>query len=135
MTREEFITSYKDFAKTALNIAAKARRTGLLDLEKDVDQEEVRKRHIFYYGLRFVVDGVNQSIIDKILSNIIEQESDDYSRRLKTIQKEAVLSIQDGFNPQILRHILNSYTDLPLNDDEQDELLYEHEEGKYDGEV
>ena len=117
MTREEFAKAYAEFAKIALAFAEKARREGLLALEDSLDGEKVGSRDIFYYGLRFVVDGVAPEIIDKILSNIIEQGKDDYSRRFKTIQKEAVLDMQDGYNPEILRRLLNSYTDIPIKDE------------------
>ena len=146
MNRDEFIKTYTEFVKTASGVAAKARREGLLALDGDVDREKAAQRDIFHHGLQFAVDGVAYEIIDKILSNIIAQEKDDYSRTFKTIQKEAVLNIQQGFNLKILYYILNSYTDLPIKDDayceadfdeavDEDEAQYEHEEGKYDGET
>jgi flagellar motor component MotA len=141
MNREEFIKAYHDFIDTALGIALKARREGILALDGDVDREKAGQRDIFHYGLQFAVDGVASEIIDKIISNIAAQEKDEYTRILKTIQKEAVMGIQQGFNHQLLHYVLNSYTDLPIMDEEtkfgidEDELQYEREEGKYDGEI
>jgi hypothetical protein len=117
MNRNEFVEQYGAFVERALGFAEKARREGLLMLDDGLDQEKVYERGIFDYGLKFVVDGTDSAIIEKILGNIIAQEKDEYARILKTIQKEAVLMIQQGFNPQILYFILNSFTDIPLKDD------------------
>jgi flagellar motor component MotA len=141
MNREEFIKAYHDFIDTALGAAAKARREGLLALDGDIDREKAGQRDIFHYGLQFAVDGASPEIIDKIISNIAAQEKDEYARLLKIIQKEAVMGIQQGYNPNILHCVLNSYTDLPVVDEEarfgidEDEKQYEHDEGKYDGET
>jgi flagellar motor component MotA len=39
-------------------------------------------------------------------------------KTLKIIQKEAVMSIQSGMNPLVMQAMLNSFTDLTLNEDE-----------------
>ena len=121
MNRDEFIKGYFEFKKSALAVAAKARREGILGLGSVIDGEKADERGIFHYGLRFAVDGVAYEIIEKILSNIIEQEKDDYSHRFKIIQKEAVMAVHAGLNPQILRYILNSYTDLSIRDEDAQE--------------
>ena len=117
MNRAEFVERYIAMLENILNCAEKARREGILALEDDLDQEKAGERDIFVYGLGFVTDGTDSALIEKILSNIIAQEKDEYSRILKTIQKEAVLAIQEGLNPRILFHLLTSYTDIPLNDE------------------
>jgi len=117
MNLAEFVERYLSLLENTLNCAEKARREGLLALEEDFDQEKIDGRDIFAYGLSFVVDGVDNVLIEKILSNIITQEKDEDSRILKTIQKEAVLGIQEGLSPRILFHLLTSYTDIPLNDE------------------
>jgi hypothetical protein len=117
MTRDEFVEQYNAFVNRALGFAEKARREGLLMLDGGLDKEKVYERGIFEYGLKFVVDGTDAGIIEKILGNIIAQEKDEYARCLKTIQKEAVMMIQQGYNPQTLYFILNSFTDIPLKED------------------
>jgi len=117
MNRDEFVERYVTILEDILNCAEKARREGLLALEEGLDQKKAGERDIFVYGLGFVTDGTDNVLIEKILSNIIAQEKDEYSRILKTIQKEAVLAIQEGLNPRILFHLLTSYTDIPLNDE------------------
>jgi flagellar motor component MotA len=92
-------------------------------LEEELVQEKINERDVFEYGIYFVVDGTDNEIIEKILSNIIKQERDEYMYILKTIQKEAVLMIQDGLHPILLHAVLNSYTDIPLKDDEIKELV------------
>ncbi|MDR0443000.1 MAG: hypothetical protein LBH44_06305 [Treponema sp.] len=118
MNRNEFIKNYVNITRKVLSCAEKARREGLLSLEDDLDNDKINDRDIFEYGMRFVVDGTDSRLIDKILSNLISQEKDEYSLILKIIQKEAVLMIQDGMNPGLLYNVLNSYTDLSLKDDE-----------------
>ena len=117
MSRTEFVEKYQHIAGKALEYAEKARREGLLALEDELDQEKIRTRDIFEYGLRFVIDGTDREIIDEILSNIINQERDEEIRILMNIQKRAVLSIQAGDNPRITYALLNSFTDIPLEDE------------------
>jgi len=116
MNRTEFIGHYAAFLRKALPLAQLARRQGLLSLA--CDPEKVKERDVFEYGLSFVIDGIALEFIEKILNNIIAQEKDEYARIYKTVQKEAVMGIQQGLNPDLLYSILNSLTDLPLKDDD-----------------
>ena len=116
MTYDEYESDFYAILRRAMNFAEKARREGLLVLEEELDSEKADKRDIFEYGMRFVIDGTDKELIDKILSNIVNQEKDEFSKTLKNIQKEAVLSIQNGDNPMVLIAVLNSYTGIPLND-------------------
>jgi hypothetical protein len=118
MERNEFLEQYKKILKEAMCFSYKGRREGLLVLENLLDNDRVSNRDIFMYGMRFSVDGTDCELIDKILSNIINQEKDEYERILKTIQKEAVLSIQKGDNTRILYSIINSYTDIQYSEEE-----------------
>jgi len=111
MNRIEIIDRAMTFSKIA-------RREGLLHLEERLDLEKVDSRDIFEYGMRFAVDGTDHELIDKILSNIVNQEKDEELKILKTMQKEAVLSLQRGDNSYILLAIMNSYTDIPRTDPE-----------------
>jgi len=54
--------------------------------------------------------------LDKILSNLISLEENAYLTHFKTIQKEAVLTLQSNANTRLLMLLLNSYSDLPLSD-------------------
>jgi flagellar motor component MotA len=128
MTHDEFIEKYYDIAGRALTFSEKARREGLLAVEDILDQEKIDERDVFEYGLRFVVDGTDNEKIEKILSNIVKQEKDKYIYLLKTIQKEAVLMIQEGTNSRLLYAVLNSYTDLTLKEDKIKDSL-ENEAG------
>jgi flagellar motor component MotA len=123
MTREDFIKEYDAIVGRILALSEKARREGLLALEEESDQEKINERDIFDYGIRFVIDGVDKETIEKILSNIINQEKDEYKRILKTIQKEAALMIQDGTNPRVMYAVLNSYTDIPLEEDKIKDII------------
>jgi flagellar motor component MotA len=118
MTRDEFVEKYTEIVCRALHCHEKARTEGLLALEGEFYQEKIDARDIFEYGLQFTIDGIEGKIIDKILSNIIKQEKDEDMRTLKTIQKEAVLMIREGYNPRIFYQVLNSYTDITIKEDE-----------------
>jgi len=117
MSHDEFLAKYYKIAEFAMKCCEKARREGLLSLEKDLNREKIKERDIFEYGLSFVIDGYDAEIIEKILSNIIKQEKDEDTIKLKNIQKEAVYMIQQGFNPKIVSALLNSYTGLTLKED------------------
>ncbi|MDR2247785.1 MAG: hypothetical protein LBE17_14130 [Treponema sp.] len=123
MTRNEFVNRYTEIVGRALKYAEKARREGLLALEEESDQAKIDERDIFEYGLRFVVDGTDAELIEKILSNIIKQEKDENIIILKNIQKEAVLRIQDGTNPRMLYAVLNSYANITIKEDEIRNLM------------
>jgi flagellar motor component MotA len=118
MTKDEFEIAYHAFLDTALPLALKALREGILALGGEVDEEKAAQRDIFHYTLQLAVDCTANELIDKIITNIIAQETDYYTRQFKTIQKEAVLYIQQGFNPKLLHYVLNSYTSLPIKDEE-----------------
>ena len=114
MTREEFIREAALFIEKADRSLEKARKEGLLALEEDIDETLARERDIFEYGIRWVVDGTDNEIVDKILSNIISHYSDFFDALLRKIQKEAVLSIQSGDNPRIM---LTNMSSLINNED------------------
>ena len=118
MTYDEFKRDFYVILKRAIAFAEKARREGLLALEDELDSEKTGNRDIFEYGMRFAIDGTDEDLIDRILSNIISQEKDEYSKTLKIIQKEAVLGIQSGCNSRVFLALMNSFTDIPLSDPE-----------------
>ncbi|MDR2584136.1 MAG: hypothetical protein LBC75_11700 [Fibromonadaceae bacterium] len=117
MTKDEFNKAYAEFAPTALTLAAKARKQGLLSLDKDIDHEKADERDIFHYGLRFTVDAYDSALFIPILNNIIEQEKDPYTAQFKIIQREAVYGIHQGYDAKVLFYMLNSLTDIPLKND------------------
>jgi len=114
MTKEEFVKEYKSIVERALYFSNKGRREGLFVLDNEVIEEKYLQRDIFEFGMRLVIDGTDGASIDKILSNIINIETDNDKKLLKTIQKEAVLGIQRGDNSRILLMTLNSYVDVEV---------------------
>ena len=125
MTYDEFTEAYFRIFDLALSWAGKARREGLLALEKVLDPEKFANREILEYGIQFAVDGTDFEIIDKILSRVITHEKDPYKSLLKKVEKEAVLGIQQGVNTQILIHLMSSYVDIPLSDPRYEKILDE----------
>jgi len=118
MDNKDFVESYKQIAQRIILISEKARREGLLSLEEMIDEKKYKERDVFEQGILYIVDGTDAAIVDKILSNIVNQEKDESLRVLKTIQKEAVLAIQEGVNLRILKALINSYSNLTFEEDE-----------------
>ena len=119
MNYKEFKESYEETIKIALSFSEKSRREGLISLEEELyDLKDIiyKKRDVFLYGLRLAIDGIDYKYLEQILSNLVNQEKDEYTRLLKTIKKEAVLSIRRADNPRVMVLLLNSYTDIPLSD-------------------
>jgi len=127
MNREDFVKKYAEIVNLAARFAEIARRESLLGLSDRLDDVRADDdRDVFKYGIVFAIDGVAVEIIDKILTNLVNQEKDADERLFKTLQKEAVLMIQQGFNPRIMLSILNSYTDISLK--EHNEIIMESDD-------
>ena len=123
MNHEEFNDAWYTNLEKALYFSKKARHEGLLSLEEELENLENEKSDLLKIGLRLVLDGTDETITSKILSNIVNREKDEYLSLLKTIKKETLLIIQQGINPRTLALILNSYTDIPLNDSRFQKVL------------
>jgi len=107
----------------SLVFSKKARHEGLLSLEEELGNLKDEMSDILKFGLRLVIDGTDNDIIAKIISNIVNREKNEYLYLLKLAKKETVLMIQQGINPRTLALVLNSYTDIPLNDSRFQKLL------------
>ena len=108
MTSEQFETEYNKIFERAMMLSDKTRREGLLSLDDCIDEELLRQRDIMELGLRLTYDGTDLTIIDDILTNIINQETDKEKKLLKTVQKNAVLMIHQGYSRRIFALSLNS---------------------------
>jgi len=108
---EDFIERLAHIVQRAYQFSQKARRKGLLAMEDEIDAEKVKQRDIFEYGIRFAIDGTDAEIINEILSDLIDLERDEKARKLKIIQKEAVLGIQRGDYFSVSLHSFMSYID------------------------
>ncbi|MCL2186333.1 MAG: hypothetical protein FWB86_10865 [Treponema sp.] len=108
MTKEEFENEYNKIFERALAMSEKTRREGLLTLDDCIDEKKLFQRDVMEVGLRLAYDGTDSAIIDNILTNIIDQETDNDKKKLKTVQKNAVLMIQKGYSKGIFALTLNS---------------------------
>ena len=109
MDNKTFIEKAVNIFNRTVTFYEKARREGLFSIENDIDKALIDERDIFEYGIRWVIDGTDPYIINKILSNLIAQCSDPLEVLLKTIQKEAVLGTQAGENFRIMLAYMTSY--------------------------
>ncbi|GHV51631.1 hypothetical protein AGMMS49579_07360 [Spirochaetia bacterium] len=107
---EDYVSVYHKIVKMTCDFSNRSRREGLLSLEENL--EEIRRDDIYHIGLYLVVEGTDTSIIDDILSNLIEHETDHYKKTLKRIILEAVLSIQAGDNTLCTILKLNSMANI-----------------------
>ncbi|MDR2808346.1 MAG: hypothetical protein LBB43_04980 [Spirochaetaceae bacterium] len=116
MGDDEFAAEYTDFIERVYIISEKARKEGLLAVEKMIDENKYINRDVFELGLRLAIDGADGELIKKILTNIVELEEDKNKKLLKNIQKEAALAIQEGLNPRSLMLLLNSYVTINIEE-------------------
>ena len=116
MNNEEFVKEYRETVSRILLMSDKARREGLIAVDSMIDENKYNQRDILEFGLRLTMDGTDGGIIDQILTNIINLETDDNKKLLQTIKKEAVLKIQEGWNPRLLKLLLNSYVNIDVEE-------------------
>jgi flagellar motor component MotA len=114
MDNNDFVKEYNALVERVLLLTEKAVCDGLLSIEEMIDEEKFIKRDIFEYGLTLVLDGCGCEFIDKLLTNIVELETDENKKLFKKIQKEAVLEIQMGTNPKTILLILSSYVNIDV---------------------
>ena len=81
-----------------------------------IDKDKYHKRGIIDLGLRLLIDGTDSQFINKILTNIVNLETDNDRKILKTIEKEGILGIQEGLNKRLLLLLLNSYVNVGIED-------------------
>ena len=81
--------------RRACEFNEKRRSEGLAALKEDIDGKKAQQQDIFEFGMQLVLDGKDLEYVNETLSGLIGQEQDENARRLKAIQKEAVLGIQN----------------------------------------
>ena len=94
-------------------LAEKARREGLLSLEKDLDNEAIANRDIFEYGLS-LIGGCKRKLINDVLTRLISRETDPVRKNIDMAKKEAVMSIFNQVNTRILALKLFAYFDKSI---------------------
>lgn len=90
-----------------VDLAAKARRLGLLSL---VDTIEGEQHFLLQKGLQLIVDGVKPEVVRRILENYIL--SDNCSGRellIRCLILEGIAGIQNGVNPKNIKEMLLSF--------------------------
>ncbi|MDR1030577.1 MAG: hypothetical protein LBL76_06855 [Treponema sp.] len=115
MNEIDFMKEYNAIFERSLLFSIISRSMGLVSLENLLDKKKYNQRDIFEFGMRLVIDGRITELIDKVLTNIINLETDKEIKILKNIQKDAVLSIQQGISSEDLMWILNSYVNVELD--------------------
>ena len=99
------------FVKRAVSLLKISRKKGLLALEEYLDHDALAARDVFERGLLFTIMGWDWENIEKVLSNLIEQENDPVKKNLAQAKNAAVKSICTGDHPYISIRILCAYFD------------------------
>ena len=108
-----FVQRLAHIARRACEFSDKARGEGLLALDDILNEEKAECRDIFEYGVQLMVNRTDCNVIRKILSNMVNLERDNDTRRLMEVQKEAVLCIYGALHPIEFLHILISKVTNP----------------------
>jgi flagellar motor component MotA len=96
MNKEEYKTECDKIKARALAMAKKNREEGIFSLAGEIDKEKYYKRDIFEFGLWLITEGIAEEIIDKILTNIVNLETDNDRKALAAMKKKAILAIHAG---------------------------------------
>jgi flagellar motor component MotA len=116
MNTDDFAKEYNALVARAFLLSDKVIREGLLAMEEMIDEDKYMQRDVFEYGIKLTVDGTDGEVINKILTNIVELETDKDKKLLKTMQKEAVLAILERWDAKLILMLLNSYVNIGVEE-------------------
>ncbi|MDR0502742.1 MAG: hypothetical protein LBH16_05410 [Treponema sp.] len=102
MEQKDFVRQAAYIVQRAYTINLKGRKQGLGEIGDDIRAEGLKRLDIFEFGIKLASEGVDSANINNILSGIISRKQDETAKRLKTMQKEAVLCIRDNTNSWML---------------------------------
>ena len=131
MTSEEFKSAFKNIYEKAIVLSEETRRNGLDVLKDYINVNKPDKTDIMEFGLKLVFDKIQSHIVDSLLTNIINLENDYQKKILKTVQKTAVLAIQEGYSAILLTLLLSSYLSFDNMNENNVPDIYEEFEKKY----
>jgi flagellar motor component MotA len=107
-THDNFGKEYYKFVYRLSKISETVKKMNLLTDEEIKNAEKRSQQDILEYGVRLVSEGTDKNTINNILSKIIRQENDKYTRQLMNIKKEFVLQMYAYSNPLYITSYLNS---------------------------
>jgi len=119
MTNEEFVNAFKNIFERAMLLSEETRRKGLDVLKEHTNVYISNQTDIMEFGLKLIFDKIQGHVVDSVLSNLINLEYDNQKKILKTVQKTAVIAIQQGYNKVVLALLLSSFVNIE-NIDEND---------------
>jgi len=126
MTNEEFVNEFKNIFNRAMLLSEETRRKGLIILKDHINVIAPNQNDVMEFGLKMIFDKIHGHIVDSVLSNIINLENDNQKKILKTVQKTAVLAIQQGYNKIVLALLLSSFVNIDnINEDDMAITVYE----------
>jgi TPR repeat protein len=128
---DTFLQAYMKIFDKAVFMSKLSRQSGLLALENLIDKDKIKEalavrppitanspqldiKDVFEAGLQLIVDGTDKEIVEKQLTGIIDNEKDEEEKLLKTIEKTAILELQNGESTASLRLALHSYLEKKI---------------------
>jgi hypothetical protein len=88
MNENSFVEEYNAIMfECALIFSILSHSMGLVSLNNLLDKEKYNQRDIFEYGMRLITGGRTAELIDKILTNIINLETDKERKLIKKYTK------------------------------------------------
>ena len=115
MNEKDFMEEYNAIFERSLLFSILSNLMGLVSVQNLLDKEKINHRDILEFGMRMITEGRIPELMNKIFTNLINLELDKDRKILKTMQKEAVFSIQQGIPSENLMWILNSYVNIDLD--------------------
>jgi flagellar motor component MotA len=96
-----------DLVSDLVDLAAKARRLGLLSLVDTIEEEQ---HFLLQKGLQLIVDGVKPDAVRRILENYILSDNCRGKELLvRCLILEEIAGIQSGVNPKNIKEMLLSF--------------------------
>jgi len=117
MEKFNFTQKTAQIAQRAYELNIKARKQGLKILVNDIDAEMLKNQDVFEIGISLAAQGVDLEFISGVLQNKIDMEQDKMLKRVKIIQKTAVLCIHENINSWMMFSAIFSY--ISVNEQEE----------------
>ena len=106
------LEQYSVLVDRAVKITEKACSEGLFNVENDISAEKIKVLSVFDYGMVLVISGEDEEKIDGVLTTLINMEKDTELRKLKYLEKYAVMAIRNGESVLALQSYLKLLAEM-----------------------
>ena len=121
MERKKFSEQAAKITRNVYELSEAAEKGGVnADQSGRVPRKSFTRANIFDYGIDLCATGIGEETLDEILSNLVDMERNKEEKRLKILEKEAVLHIKKGKHPGLFLYTLLSH----LKNEEIEDVKY-----------